>query len=138
MPENGVKLIEYNARFGDPEAINLLALLDTDFIDICYGIIEQNLINITAKFLSKATVCKYIVPKGYPDKPVVDKKIDFIPQENIYFASVNAKDGKIYTTSSRALAVLGVADTIVEAEQQAEAMAQQIKGEVFYREDIGK
>jgi len=67
---NGVKLIEYNARFGDPEAMNVLSLLETDFIDICVGIVEGTLDQVDVRFANKATVCKYAVPEGYPDSPV--------------------------------------------------------------------
>ena len=139
--KDGVKLIEYNARFGDPEVINILALLETDFIDICHAIFDQNLPEIKVEFAKKATVCKYIVPEGYPENSVVNGEIDLslLPNtNNIYFASVNVKDNKIYTGSSRALTVLGVANTIKEAEKIAEDMAGKIKGPVFYRQDIGK
>ena len=65
----GVKLIEYNARFGDPEAMNVLPLLDSDFVEICNGIANGTLENVDVKFQHKATVCKYAVPEGYPDNP---------------------------------------------------------------------
>ena len=63
--EDGPKLVEYNARFGDPEAMNVLPLLKTDFVEICEGIVDGNIKK--AEFEHKATVCKYIVPKGYPE-----------------------------------------------------------------------
>ena len=63
--KEGPKLVEYNARFGDPEAMNVLPLLKTDFVDLCHGIVDGNLKK--ADFEKKATVCKYIVPKGYPE-----------------------------------------------------------------------
>ena len=67
---DGVKLIEYNARFGDPEAINVLSLLESDFIEICNGITDGRLNRVDVRFKNKATVCKYAVPEGYPDDPV--------------------------------------------------------------------
>ena len=54
---DGVKLIEYNARFGDPEAMNVLPLLNTDFIEICNGIADGTLDQIDVQFQNKATVC---------------------------------------------------------------------------------
>ena len=71
----GVKLIEYNARFGDPEAMNVLSLLKSDFIDICKGITGGNLKNIDVHFRNRASVCKYAVPKGYPNKPIKGEEI---------------------------------------------------------------
>jgi phosphoribosylamine--glycine ligase len=140
LTKNGVKLIEYNARFGDPEAINLLALLETDFITICQKIIAGNLHDIKIKFAHKATVCKYIVPEGYPDNPVRNKEIDISQVKNknqLYYAAVNAENNKLYATSSRTLAALGIAANILAAEQIAENIAQQIKGQIFHRKDIG-
>ena len=76
LTKDGVKLIEFNARFGDPEAMNVLPLLKTDFVSICQAIIVQELDRIKVKFEKKATVCKYVVPKGYPDNPVKNEKVE--------------------------------------------------------------
>ena len=140
LTKNGVKLIEYNARFGDPEAINLLALLETDFITICQKIIAGNLHNIKIKFANKATVCKYVVPEGYPDNPIKNKEIDISQvknKEQLYYAAVNAENNKLYATGSRTLAALGIAANILAAEQIAEKTVQQIKWPIFHRKDIG-
>ena len=61
---NGIKLIEYNARFGDPEAMNVLSILKTDLVEICEHIINGSLDKIDIQFENKATVCKYAVPEG--------------------------------------------------------------------------
>ncbi|MFO7568644.1 MAG: phosphoribosylamine--glycine ligase, partial [Smithellaceae bacterium] len=61
--KSGAKLLEYNARFGDPEAMNILPLLKTDFVDICRHIIDGTLESLKIEFEPKATVCKYVVPK---------------------------------------------------------------------------
>jgi len=138
--DHGVKLIEYNARFGDPEAINILALMQNDFIEICLAIIEDTLNKIKPQFMHQATVCKYLVPNGYPDNPLENQELDvsqIAGAEHLYYAAVNEKNGKLYTTRSRALAVLGLADTVTEAEKIAENMANKIQGEVFHRRDIG-
>ena len=71
---NGVKLIEYNARLGDPEAMNVLSILKTDIIDIFHSIGRGTLSELSIDFDDKATVCKYAVPEGYPDKPIKGKK----------------------------------------------------------------
>src|SRR5207237_327371 len=73
---SGLKLIEYNARFADPEALNILPLLETDFLDICLSVVENRLHTVSVQFEHKATVCKYVVPNGYPDKPVRDCRIE--------------------------------------------------------------
>ena len=55
----GVILLEYNARFGDPETLNVLSLLKTDFVDICEAIVDGKLKDLPVTFEEKATVCKY-------------------------------------------------------------------------------
>ena len=137
LTKDGVKLIEYNARFGDPEAMNVLTLLKTDFVSICQAIIVQELDRINIKFEKKATVCKYVVPEGYPDKPLKNEKVEISKTKTkMYYASVEQKDG-LYMTGSRALAFLGIGDSLDEAEKIAEEGANSVKGKVFYRKDIG-
>ncbi|MBT4737375.1 MAG: phosphoribosylamine--glycine ligase, partial [Candidatus Marinimicrobia bacterium] len=137
---NGVKLIEYNARFGDPEAMNVLSLLESDFIDICNGIVSGTLGNVGVSFQNKATVCKYAVPEGYPDSPVFDKPIDVSKVENLdylFYASVDFKGANLVESGSRTAAVVGIADTISEAEKIAEKEVSSISGPLFHRTDIG-
>ena len=137
---NGVKLIEYNARFGDPEAMNVLALLESDFIDICYGISNGTLDQVNTRFLNKATVCKYAVPEGYPANPVKGEPIDVSDISNpngLFYASVDVQNGRLVEVGSRTLAVVGMADSISEAEAVAEKELSSIKGPLFHRIDIG-
>jgi phosphoribosylamine-glycine ligase len=58
-----VKLIEYNARLGDPEVFNLLTLMKSDLVDLCIHITQQTLNTFALEFLPQASVCKYIVPQ---------------------------------------------------------------------------
>ena len=137
---NGVKLIEYNARFGDPEAMNLLSLLESDFIDICNGIADGTLDKVHVQFENKATVCKYAVPEGYPDNPVKGEPIDVSKIENpggLYYASVDFKGTRLVEAGSRTVAVVGMAETISEAEKIAEKEVSSIAGPLFHRTDIG-
>jgi phosphoribosylamine--glycine ligase len=137
---DGMKVIEYNARFGDPEAMNVLSLLKTDFVEICQAMIDGSLDKMSIEFDRSATVCKYVVPAGYPDHPLKDSPltVEEKPEFKVYYASVNERDGKVYTTSSRSLAVVGIADTIPEAEMLAEMGLANVKGEFHCRHDIGK
>lgn len=139
--KDGPKLIEYNARFGDPEAMNVLQLLQSNFVDICEGIIDGNLKG--AKFADKATVCKYIVPKGYPGNAIPDQIIDVDERKineagaEVYYAAVNEKEGKVYSSSSRALGIVSVADNIYEAEKLCENATKYVKGDIYHRKDVG-
>ncbi len=137
----GVKLIEYNARFGDPEAMNALSLLDTDFIEICLALTNGTLKNLDVNFLNMASVCKYAVPKGYPNNPIKNEEInveDINNTNGLFYASVNKNKNKIMLAGSRAVAVVAIADTISKAEVEAEKEILCIKGPLFHRKDIGK
>ena len=137
----GIKVIEYNARFGDPEAMNVLSILETDFFEICDAISSGLLNKLNITFQKKATVCKYAVPEGYPDSPVKGKPIYIDSDaENLgefFHASVDLKNNKLIQLGSRTIAAVGVADTISEAEKIAEKKINCVKGPLFHRSDIG-
>jgi phosphoribosylamine--glycine ligase len=138
--KNGVKLIEYNARFGDPEAMNVLPIMKNDFVAILQAITEGTLHKIQPDFSEEATVCKYAVPEGYPTDPVDGKKIllgDVPDNVKVYYASVDKKEGNLYMSRSRAVAFTGIAPTIEEAQVIAEDGVCSAQGPIFHREDIG-
>ena len=136
----GVKLIEYNARLGDPEAMNVLSLLQSDFLTICQGIVNGTLDRVDVRFSNLATVCKYAVPNGYPDKPVKGEPINLSNvknQEGLFYASVDIKNGQLIEAGSRTAAVVGIANTISDAEKIAEKEISSLEGPLFHRNDIG-
>jgi phosphoribosylamine--glycine ligase len=145
MKGKEIKLIEFNCRFGDPEAMNVLTLLESDFAEICTRIAEGTLSEKHVSFAKLASVCKYVVPKGYGVNPAPPANISIdeeaIKREGatLYYAAVNEENGEIYTTTSRSVAVVGVAESIAEAEAIAERAIGYIKGEhIYHRRDIGK
>jgi len=136
----GVYVIEFNARFGDPEALNVLTILESDFVAICQALVTGGLSSQLVKFSAQATVCKYAVPEGYPDEPVRGAAIDICAVKNkacLYFSAVDAVDGKILAMGSRAAAYVGVADSISAAEEISEKEVCGIDGPLFHRKDIG-
>jgi len=136
---DGPMVIEFNARFGDPEAMNVLSLLETDLVDIIERAVEGTLSGGRVRFSAQATVCKYLVPEGYPESPVTGQPV--IPGAYepalLYYANVEEKDGVLFTQSSRTMAFVGVAATLAEAEEIAERAAAGVKGRVRHRRDIG-
>ncbi|MDD1695416.1 MAG: phosphoribosylamine--glycine ligase, partial [Methanoregula sp.] len=135
----GPKVIEFNARFGDPEAMNVLSLLSSDLSDIVVNLTRGSLSGVNIAFDQKATVCKYIVPEGYPDSAVAGTPITLEAASGaiLYYANVEEHEGKLTTLTSRSLAFVGIGDTLEEAEQSAERSASAVKGSVRYRKDIG-
>ena len=145
VTKSGIRLLEYNARFGDPEAMNILPLLKTDFVDICRAIIDGTLERLPIEFEKKATVCKYVVPRGYglpkdhPDARSTSARIEVgdVGQARLYYSSVDKREDGLYMTTSRAIGVVGIADRLEDAEKMAEKAVRAIRGPVDHRPDIG-
>lgn len=138
---SGVKLIEYNARFGDPECLNLLTLLEADFVQICRAIVDRTLADSNVRFAAQASVCKYVVPEGYPDHALTGEPVA-LPQElpqsiTLYLGSVDMQGEQLVAAGSRTLGIVAAAPTISEAESLCERVAMQVPGRFFHRADIG-
>src|SRR6056297_2877181 len=142
LTADGIKVVEFNARFGDPEAMNTLPVLTTDFLDVLTAARDGDDLP-KLSFEPKATVCKYAVPDGYPTDPESGAKVqideDSAGDAILFYASVDERDDGIYTTTSRSFAVVGVAETITAAEKIAEdALAVAGDEGLDVRHDIGK
>ena len=137
---DGIRLIEYNARLGDPECMNLLTLLEGDFEAAVLGMATENFDPATLSFRKQASVCKYLVPEGYPEKPKKLFPVDLsaVPDcRDLYLGSVDEVEGQLLAAGSRTLAFVGSGDTLAEAEAAAEALAKKVPGPLFHRPDIG-
>lgn len=141
---DGVRLIEYNARFGDPEAMNVIPILDTDFVELCGAVATGRLGDISWSFRHKATVCKYVVPEDYPSrsprtKLEVGDELRQTDRLAWFWAASEQSDGDVFMTSSRTGAFVGIGDSLSEAEAEAEAAAGALKEKcpIRYRQDIG-
>ena len=142
-----IVIIEYNARFGDPECINILHILQTDLLEIFDCMVKQQLDKIKIEFDYKATVSKYLVPIGYPyekkiipiqnSKDIISKGDDL---KGIVIAGVEiTQDFKIFTTGSRALCIVGHHETIRDAHLDVQKQIEKINTTgLFYRKDIGE
>ncbi|MBV0903365.1 phosphoribosylamine--glycine ligase [Haloarcula salina] len=160
LTETGPRVVEFNARFGDPEAMNTLPVLNTDFLDVLTAARDDDPLP-QLSFRPVATVCKYAVPDGYPTDPDAGAKVtidddviasvveehadqsgdagDTAPEALLFYASVDDRDDGIYTTTSRSYAVVGLADTIAAAEAIAEESLERAGTEgLRVRHDIGK
>jgi phosphoribosylamine--glycine ligase len=140
---DGVRLIEYNARYADPEVMNVLPLLESSASELFQAVVDGRLRDGIARYSKKATVCKYVVPRGYGVKSevgvpiVVDERAISSTGVKLYYASVNEDGGRVLTTTSRSLALVGIDDTIAGAERKCEAALAHVKGDVYVRHDIG-
>ncbi|MFB6120903.1 MAG: phosphoribosylglycinamide synthetase C domain-containing protein, partial [Halobacteriaceae archaeon] len=140
LTAEGPKVVEFNARFGDPEAMNTLPVLETPFVDVLTAARDGDSLP-DLDFAEQATVCKYAVPAGYPEDPEGGTKVavdeDSVGDALLFYASVDDRADGIYTTTSRSFAVVGVADTIAEAEAEAEDALAAVGDGLRVRHDIG-
>lgn len=143
VTENGIKLIEYNARFGDPEALNVLPLLSSDFVSICQSILTGELNTNIVQFEKKATVCLYITPDCYPESKERKGEVVTFPSSipsnaRIYFGDI-AEDvnGTLRLGGSRTAGIVGIGKTIEEARKTALMICEKVTGPVRFRRDIG-
>ncbi|MDZ5810930.1 phosphoribosylamine--glycine ligase [Halorubrum sp. AD140] len=141
LTAEGPKVVEFNARFGDPEAMNTLPVLATPFIDVLTAARDGNDLP-ELSFSGEATVCKYAVPDGYPVDPDAGAKIavdeESVGDALLYYASVDERDDGLYTTTSRSFAVVGRGDSIAAAERQAEDALSAAGDGLRIRHDVGK
>jgi len=141
LTADGIKVVEFNARFGDPEAMNTLPVLGTDFLSVLQAARDGDDLP-KLEFERQATVCKYAVPEGYPTDPVAGTRLaiddDTAGDALLFYASVDEREDGIYTTTSRSFAVVGIAESITDAEAIAdEAMAGIGEEGLRVRHDIG-
>ncbi len=148
LTKSGPKIIEFNARFGDPEAMNTLLLLRSSYVDICRAIIQGSLTKEMLQFQPEASVVRYVVPRGYGSQPEAGKEVIINESgirgtgSSLYYASCNlvgekGSTTKVRTTRSRTLAVAGAGSDIASAQRKTQDALQFIKGDVYYRNDIG-
>ena len=150
LSRDGPRVIEINARFGDPEAMNVLTLLGSSYVEIVKGMAAGKLDPSKVRFSPMATVCKYVVPEGYGVKPManeplaIDEAAIVRAGARCYYAAINQTAGQrgarvvATTTTSRSVGVVGVGATIQEANAVADAALAHVSGpHLFVRRDIG-
>jgi len=144
LTADGLRVVEFNARFGDPEATNTLPVLETPLLDVLRAARDGRPLP-APDFDGRATVCKYAVPEGYPTEPEAGTRLDVDPdtglvepEAQLFFASVDERETGPFTTTSRALAVVGFGDSIAAAETATERGLSEI-GEtgLRVRHDVG-
>ncbi len=145
MTPNGPKVIEYNARFGDPEAQVVLPRLKTDLVDICEAVIDEKLADLDIEWYDGAAACVVMASGGYPvayKKGVEMFGLDENGQVDgaiVYHAGTKYENGRFYTNGGRVLGVTAKAVTLDEALAKAYAAVNKISFEgAHFRTDIGR
>ncbi len=138
--DKGMRVVEYNSRFGDPETQAVLPMLKTDLMEIFEAVTDGRLSDIKIEWESGACVCVVLASGGYPLSYAKGKEITIgdIGDCTLYHAGTAVKDGKLVTNGGRVIGVSARAETLEEARKKAYAAAENIKWEnIAYRKDIG-
>ena len=142
---DGPKVIEYNARFGDPEAQVVLPRLKTDLVDIIEAVIDEKLSQVNIEWSTEATACVVMASGGYPlayKKGIEITGLDEngqIEGATVYHAGTKYENGKFYTNGGRVLGITASGSTLDAALEKAYSAVEKISFEgAHYRTDIGK
>jgi len=136
-------LIEYNIRFGDPEAQTILSRIDTDFLEICLAAISGNLANIEIKFKTEKAITLVLAANGYPDSykkgaEINLSKLDNIENVNIFHAGTIKENNKLLSNGGRVLNITAIANSYEESRAKAYQAAELVEWEdKYHRNDIG-
>ncbi len=140
----GPKTLEFNARFGDPEAQPLLVRLRSDLVEVLMATIENRLDQLTLDWDPRPSVCVVMASGGYPDKYEKGKEItglaaaDMLEDVVVFHAGTREADGKVYTDGGRVLGVTALGKDVTEARDRAYEAVQRIHFyRAHWRTDIG-
>ncbi len=140
--KDGVKVIEYNARFGDPETQVVLPRLENDLLEIIEAIIDEKLIDIKLSFSKDAAACIVAASGGYPksyEKGYVISGLDNIEDATVFHSGTAQKDAAFITAGGRVLGVTAMGETLRAAVDKAYKNIKYIEfKDMHYRTDIGK
>lgn len=145
IKDNDFKVLEFNCRFGDPEAQPLLMRMGSDIVPILYAIADKGLTDETIEWSDNASVCIVMSSKGYPGDYKKGLSIEGIEDAEhagdviVFHAGTAEQDGKIVTSGGRVLGVTALGATIPEAIELSYEAAGKIDSDtLYYRKDIGK
>ena len=144
LTEEGPKVVEFNARFGDPETQVILPLLQSDLGDIMYATATGQLEGMTLEWSKQYASCVILASEGYPDQPLLGRcitgEIHTMDTRSMVFHSGTTYEAERYVTQGgRVLGVVGLGDTLQESLDIAYTRVRTIQFEgQQYRKDIGK
>jgi len=138
-----VKVIEYNTRFGNPSTINILNLLNINFIEVCKSMVVGTLDRLSIEWKDLISISISVVPEGYPyskkniGKKISLKKLNKEEMSNIYFASLITNNKDMMLMDSRNLTVCTIGEQIDDCRNRAINILNKIEGPIYFRKDIG-
>ncbi len=138
------KVLEFNCRFGDPEAQPILMRMKTDLLDVVEAAIEGRLDQVRLEWDPRASVCVVLASDGYPGRYETGKRIEGLDKVEkmkdvvVFHAGTRREDGRFVTAGGRVLGVTALGETIEDAVKRAYKAVSRIKWDgMHYRRDIG-
>lgn len=145
LTPDGPKVIEYNSRFGDPEAQVVLTLLDSDLVDIVNAVIDEKLDQVYIKWSKDNAACIVMASGGYPEAYKKGIEMDGFDENGqvdgavVFHAGTKFENGKFYTNGGRVIGVTAKGETLEKALDNAYAAVEKISFDgAHYRKDIGR
>jgi phosphoribosylamine---glycine ligase len=145
LTKRGPAVLEFNARFGDPETQALLPRLSSDLVELLEATIAGRLREVTPQWSSAASVCVVLASRGYPDRAETGKPIVGLPEVAafkdvlVFHAGTREQEGRIVTSGGRVLGITAVGDSILSARRKAYDAAGMIEFDgCYFRRDIGE
>ena len=140
LTDDGIRVIEFNARFGDPETQVLIPRLMTPLATLLYNAATDNLDDAVLQWRDESAVTVVLAAQGYPDSPKTGSVVSSIPtidKSQVFHAGTTLNGGSLLSTGGRVLTVTGTGSDLTEARDRAYRAISQIELEgSFYRSDI--
>jgi phosphoribosylamine--glycine ligase len=145
MTPSGPKVLEYNARFGDPETQVIMARMKSDLVPVLLGVAEGQLRDTKVEWLKDPAACVVLASRGYPESPETGKEIHGLksleadPAVMVFHGATAARDGGLVTVGGRVLGITALGANLEGAIHKAyEAVSKVSFDGMYYRKDIGK
>jgi len=145
ITEKGPRVLEFNARFGDPETQTIMARMRSDIVPILQGVAEGHLKETKIDWAKEAAACIVVASRGYPDAPETGQEIhglDALAGESdvtVFHAATAKRDGKVVTVGGRVLGVTALGANLDAAVERAYQAVRKIRFDgMHYRKDIGQ
>jgi phosphoribosylamine--glycine ligase len=140
LTDTGLKVIEFNARFGDPETQVLIPRLQTPLAHLLYKAATDDLDDVALQWRDDSAVTVVLAAPGYPADPIIGGEITnllALDDTQIFHAGTKSTDGKLVANGGRILTVTGIGSDLTQARDNAYRVISQIKmTDSFYRTDI--
>jgi phosphoribosylamine--glycine ligase len=145
LTKRGLTVLEFNARFGDPETQAILPRLSSDLIELLEATVSGRLSEVTPRWSSAASVCVVLASKGYPDraetgKPIVGlTEVTALKDVLVFHAGTREQEGRIVTAGGRVMGITALGDSIRSARRKAYDAVSMIEFDgCYFRRDIGE